>query len=375
LSIELIEQEHPQFVMVHLPDADNTAHEHGADSEQYRDVLVRIDTDIARLVEKLQDGRTTFVVCADHGHVPPGGHGGWERDAVETPAIFLGNGIVLGSGAIEQSDIAPTIAALMGWKIPRHAAGRVRSEILVDSEEKVATGEAQYRAFAARYLEEVEGSQERLGETSGYDEVAEAIRAATQERLDSERADRLPAAAGLAGAALLVLVFIGAMSWRALVASLSGVGAYYTLYNALYFLVHGHHWSLSAFNTESYLQTFFNIRMAEAAGSALVGAAVAALVYAALRHEPHGPREKTYLAGWLALGPATVLSVQVTLALQVAWFLWAWGASVTWLLPDFKWGFKYDLDLIQATALGAAALLAPVVTYLVGRYHPKMRHP
>ncbi len=58
---------------------------------------------------------------------------------------------------------------------------------------------------------------------------------------------------------------------------------------------------------------------------------------------------------------------------QVAWFLWWWGASITWVLPDFKWAFKYDLDLVQMTAVGAAALLAPIVSYLIGRYHPKVR--
>ena len=36
------------------------------------------------------------------------------------------------------------------------------------------------------------------------------------------------------------------------------------------------------------------------------------------------------------------------------------------------WAFKADLDMVQATALGAAALLAPLVTYLVGRYHPRV---
>jgi hypothetical protein len=36
-------------------------------------------------------------------------------------------------------------------------------------------------------------------------------------------------------------------------------------------------------------------------------------------------------------------------------------------------GFKYDLDLIQLTGLGAAALLAPAVTYLAGRFHPLRR--
>jgi hypothetical protein len=56
--------------------------------------------------------------------------------------------------------------------------------------------------------------------------------------------------------------------------------------------------------------------------------------------------------------------------LQIAWYLWRWGVPVAWVLPDFEWAFKYDLDLIQVTALAVAALVAPVVTFLVGRYHP-----
>ncbi len=59
--------------------------------------------------------------------------------------------------------------------------------------------------------------------------------------------------------------------------------------------------------------------------------------------------------------------------MQVAWFVWAWGIVATWRLPDFKWAFKYDLDLIQATAIGFAAVLTPLVTYLIGRYHPRVR--
>ncbi len=59
--------------------------------------------------------------------------------------------------------------------------------------------------------------------------------------------------------------------------------------------------------------------------------------------------------------------------MQVAWFLWMWGASISWVLPDFKWAFKYDLDLVQMTAVGAAVVLAPLVSYLIGRYHPKVR--
>jgi hypothetical protein len=65
--------------------------------------------------------------------------------------------------------------------------------------------------------------------------------------------------------------------------------------------------------------------------------------------------------------------VLATLGIQVAWFYWWWGVVPVWRLPDLMWGFKYDLDLVQATAVGAVAILAPLVSYLVGRYHPRVR--
>ena len=72
------------------------------------------------------------------------------------------------------------------------------------------------------------------------------------------------------------------------------------------------------------------------------------------------------------LGPTTVLLILSTLGLQVAWFLWWWGAEPVWNLPDLMWGFKFTHDLVQATALGVAAAVAPLVSYLVGRYHPSV---
>jgi hypothetical protein len=64
------------------------------------------------------------------------------------------------------------------------------------------------------------------------------------------------------------------------------------------------------------------------------------------------------------------VTIQATLALQIAWYLWRWGVPLTWVLPDFEWAFKYDLDLIQVTALAVAALIAPLATFVVGRFHP-----
>lgn len=371
-AIALTERVNPQLVVVHLPDADETAHDFGADSQEYADVVARIDRDIARLVESLQDVRTTYIICADHGHISSGGHGGWERDVTRVPAVFVGARTLTARGEMSQSDIAPTIAAILGLPVPRQSVGRVRGDIIADADADVARGEQEFRAIAERFVAVIEGTPADVGGARTYDALQRAIDDASARRLTADREARVPMALAIIAGALFVLASIGLVSWRALAAASAGSAMYFALYNGLYFVLHGYRWSLSAFNTEEYVQTFFNMRMVEAAASMLIACAVAGFVYPLLRRRPRAPRGK-FLAGWLTLGPATVLGTLALIAVQVAWFLWAWGADVTWRLPDLKWGFKYDLDLIQATALGVVALLAPLVTYLVGRYHPKVR--
>ena len=199
--------------------------------------------------------------------------------------------------------------------------------------------------------------------------------AARATRLRAERWRRLPIFLAILAAVVVAVGVVALASWRALVAATAGTAAYYLVYETLFFIVHRYLWSLSAFNTETHVKAFMNGRLVEAAVSAVIGVTVAAMVYPLLRRSPKGPRVRGYLGGWLALGPATVLLMLATLGSQVGWFLWLWGAKVTWILPDFKWGFKYDLDLIQMTAVGAVAVVAPLVTYLVGRYHPRVRKP
>ncbi len=370
-AISLVAEHDPELLVVHLPDADEAGHQYGSDSDEYRSTVGQIDADLSRLVQALQDDRTAFVICADHGHIPTGGHGGWERDVTVVPAIFTGAGVRLNSGSIDQIDIAPTVAALLDIDIPRNAMGRVRGEVLLAGEEYAEEfGSAHYSAFAEEYVA-------TLGGTTGFSiksstDARAAIDAMTQEREDSDRNDRLAMALALVGAALGALVVLGLGSWRALVAASAGTAAYYAIYNGLYFVFHGHQWSLSAFNSEDLVEAFFNLRMIEATVAAVLGVIVAGVVYPYLRRHPQGPRQG-FLGGWLALGTATVLTMQATLAFQVAWFLWRYGAEISWRLPNLKWGFKYDLDLIQMTGLGAAVLVAPLVTYLVGRYHPRVR--
>lgn len=367
------------LVFLHMPDIDEAGHDYGGDSREYARTVARVDADLRRLVEGLQDRRTTFVVVADHGHIDSGGHGGWEPDVVGVPGVMAGAGVRVAEGSAPLEDVAPTVAVLAGIPVPRHATGEVLGVALAPSAARGMAAAGRQRSAAVNAFTAVASGARDAGRASAVagesrgEALTVMLESARRERLRSERSARTGREAlWIALATALALVAVAVASWRAALSALAGTGAYYAVYNALFFGVHGNRWSLSSFNSEDLIDAWMNQRLVEAAIAGLVGALVAGLVYPMLRRAPQGPWGR-YLPGWLALGPVTVLVVQSTLAFQVAWFIGAWGITPVWALPDLRSGFKFDLDLIQLTALGAAALLAPVVTYLAGRYHPSIR--
>ncbi|HEX9094331.1 MAG TPA: alkaline phosphatase family protein [Coriobacteriia bacterium] len=370
-AIRLAEESSATLVVVHSPDIDEAGHAAGGASKEYLDTALKVDKDLARLVQAMQDDRTTFVIASDHGHIDTGGHGGWEDVATNVPAVFAGAGVSLGKGEGEQDQVAPSVAMLAELPAPRHATGAPLEGLRsgpVWSSATASRFDAQQTAAFDAYAAAVTG--QRTAASASASQAKATFERTTDERLAAEQRGRLPLALAIAGMALAVLVAIGLMSWRALVSAACGAVGYYIVYEGLYFGLHRYGlWSLSSFNSESMLKGFMNARMIEAAIAGVVAVFVAADIYLVTRAVPRRPKGE-YLPGWLALGTSTVLVVQATLALQVAWFLWWSGAQVSWRLPDFMWAFKYDLDLIQGTALAGAALLAPLVAWLVGRYHP-----
>lgn len=367
----------PRLLVILLPDADEAAHREGGASTRYLEVVARIDEDLRRLVSGLQDGRTTFVIVTDHGHTDRGGHGGWEPAVIRVKGVISGLGARVGSLSAGLEDIAPTIAVLCGIPVPRAATGRVLTGALTQvPREALAAAHRQRDRALTMFASLIEGSLDRTPSralTPSGDDPERRLRVARERRLAAERRRRASGpAVWVAAGCVLGLAVLGVVSWRALVACLTGALAYHAFYNALFFIVHGETWSLSAFNTEDAIRAWMGMRMIEASLGGILAAGVAAAVYPLLREHPKGPAGR-YVAGWLALGPAAVLTAQLILGVQIAWFEWAWGIDTTWGLPDLKWGFKYDLDLVQVTALGGAALVAPLVSFFVGRYHPFIR--
>lgn len=363
------------FVFVLLPDVDNAGHDFGGASPEYAEVVAQVDADLTRLIDGLDDGATTFIVLPDHGHIDTGGHGGWDDPAIHTFAALAGPGVANVETDAELADIAPTVAVIAGMQAPLQGTGTAIDAVLSDSNGTAREAEfARATGITLDYIREVSGDDgmQDVTQVETPSDLSALRSSADDQRLAREREARFALFAGALLAALVLAAIIGITSWRALVASLLGVATYAAVYNGLFFGLHRLQWSLSAFNEETMLDAFFNQRMLEAALAGLAACIVAALAYAAMRRAPRG-RQSGFAAEWLALGGATILMAQASLALQIAYFLWRWGASVTWILPDFKAAFKYDLDLIQLTALGAAALLGPLVTWLVGRLHPRTR--
>jgi len=363
------------FTFVLLPDVDVAGHAYGGASDEYAATVAKIDDDLARLIAGLDDGSTTFVVLPDHGHTDTGGHGGGEAAATATFAAFAGPGVAQTTAEANLEDIAPTVAVIAGLQAPLQGTGTAIDAILADENGSSRDADMVRAAgITLEYIATVLG-EDGLADLESIDSPAAFARLranADAERLAAERSGRLPWLIGAIVALAALLVIVGVRSWRALVASISGAAVYFGLYNALFFLAHDYAWSLSTFNEESQVSAFFNGRMLEAAGCGIIACAVAALVYVALRRQPRGPHSG-YLPEWLALGPATILLTQLVLALQVAIFVWQWGASVVWILPNMQDAFKYDLDLIQLTALAAAALLGAGITWAIGRLHPRTR--
>lgn len=116
---------------VHVLDADDAAHLHGAASSEYTSAIGAAATVVEQLAAALDLSRDTLLVTSDHGHRERGGHGGQEREVVEVPLWLVGAGVRPGTfGDASLVDVAPTVAVLAGLGLPAHSEGRPLFEAL-----------------------------------------------------------------------------------------------------------------------------------------------------------------------------------------------------------------------------------------------------
>jgi hypothetical protein len=120
-----------QLVLVHLGGVDHAGHAAGAASAEYHRAAVAGAAQTARLAD-VWGRRGPILVLSDHGHMPGGGHGGSEEAARRAFLVMAGPGVRPGAyvPAASTTDLAPTLAALLGVPAPAQALGRALFEAL-----------------------------------------------------------------------------------------------------------------------------------------------------------------------------------------------------------------------------------------------------
>ncbi|MDQ5852733.1 MAG: hypothetical protein M3380_11825, partial [Chloroflexota bacterium] len=86
------------------------------------EIAARVDSQIGAIAAVLNPARDTLIVTGDHGVLPDGSSGGHERTVLDVPLVLWGRAVAPGElGPVDQRDIAPTVAALLG--LPYSGAG------------------------------------------------------------------------------------------------------------------------------------------------------------------------------------------------------------------------------------------------------------
>lgn len=108
--------------VIHPSRVDSAGHKYGADSQEYRDAVVRTDEELSSFINTLDLSKDLLIVTADHGHSNSGGHGGPAGEISNVLTCFAGPSILATgpSSAIDVKTIAPTIAVLLGLPFPKH---------------------------------------------------------------------------------------------------------------------------------------------------------------------------------------------------------------------------------------------------------------
>jgi hypothetical protein len=292
------------------------------------------------------------------------------------PLVMVGEHIVPGVySPVDQVDIAPTIAALLGTRLPATAQGRPLYEMmrldedtltqgyLVLATQKVALSDAYRRIMGETGLNQM--SQQDLlnaeqslqaGNRAGAHELAKLVaEEATEEMARAKSAriaqGKLPRLSAVAFGLLVSLIFFWGRRRPTSLLSFIGAGVTLATYYALYWLK-GY-----AFSPSTIGQTdVFVFTLARNAVIAFSAGALWILLGLFYRDERRWPA--ALMAGYDFGLFAVFLAV-----LPASFVYWQQGATVHWYLPDLGLTLLYFLALLQA---GVVAFLSISFPWLVG---------
>jgi hypothetical protein len=348
-----------ELVLIHLDQVDYAGHhEGGARDPRWNEAARRVDDMIGEVIKELDLSRDTILVLSDHGHIGIGGHGGQDADVLVQPLVLAGKGIRSGAyGDINQVDIAPTLAALLGVAVPSSSQGQVRTEMLVLPTETLGQLpkyiDNQLDGVVKAYSKVILGREpdfppgELTADTAG--DMAAAIRL---EKLGPERSLRSVIAFFLMVIPLVVII----LKWRKRF-SWYLIGGLFLLFffNLRYAWVDGRTYSLSSVQSEMDMILYVGTTAAFAYSISWLGVMLVT---------------KSFRKG--ALGAAsdsmyfTLFCLFILYSIAMVNFGYN-GWKVTWTLPDFPIQYLGLMAVIIAIFTAISGLILTAIAALTGK--------
>lgn len=349
------------FLLVHLNEVDHASHyAGGGTSPAARTAAAKADARLQAIAGAMDLSRDTLVVFSDHGHLDQGGHGGPEDVVVHAPFVMAGAGVKpnepLPGG--EQIEVAPTLAVLLGTRIPATAQGLAMSHLLVLDDASVATLRAaqarQQQQLLARYASAIGRPVPSDAPTidAAAPSAARSVSALQNARLAAERGARLPWVIAIGVGLLGALALWWRRNPRRAGWAVAGAAAYLLVFHGYYWGVARRTYSLSSVSSAT------DIILATASATAL-GLHAAWLV--ALVGERPGRRGAAGTLGGVGY------AVGLTLAVPVLVGFLAGGWTVTWILPEARVMFLQFFAQVQGLVVAVLTLLGGLVAVAIGR--------
>ncbi len=372
----------PNLLLVHLRQTEVAGRDHGAASPEYEQAALHCDGYVRQLAQSMDLKHSALIVVSSYGHLDAGGNGGAEEVTLTTPFVMVGESVRAGDyGVVAQTDIAPTIAALLGTPVPSATQGNTQTDMLrmdlVDTAEKLVTLATQRVRIGNVYLGSIgRGGLSQTAEgdmlvalsslqVKNYSSAAElaalAVGQANQEmtqardsRVRTERTRRtMPIAA--AATVLLWIIWLNRrrLKWYTLLTALVSAGLYHAL-----FLQQGGTYSFSRIPAGGLAAT-----LEPSARRAAIALALGALVIALSAWRQ---RERSALAVMLHAYDYALLQL-FFIGLLVAVCTWWNGPLFSWYLPSFAVAYLHFASLMQALLIATMATLCPVAVAILQR--------
>ncbi len=364
-----IRHEKPAFAVIHLPGLDKTSHLFGRTGHEFKVHMQKLD-DILKtfLGSSLINDRYVLIV-SDHGHVLKGGHGGGEADVVNALFMLSGPDVISGNIKfinINQTDICPTICALLGIPVPYLNTGSFLARIFSFSDYlkllKIKSVLYQKSEFYKSYLKSSQTEATRIFDCEAYIEDIEKTSGpnypdalvkleAYEKKIDIEF-KRLTGDSSsykklyrffYLGFMLSIFLFFLVKKFKnqyRLFSALAQVIIFYSIYYGIYFF-HGYNFSMSDFNSFDYFNSFMDKRRIETVCALLLSYTPLVLNYF-LMHKR--------LFTWLnyVFFPVFIefnFYLSFTLVTQCAYYIFRFGPVIKNELPDMNAAVKYYFDI------------------------------